>query len=547
MRIRNLQFAFLVVMVVLASCRKDNTRDVLNPKGTEVRFSSSINGEIKTKAVGNTWEANDAIGVFEKRGTGLTNILATNKSYTTTGDGAFQASATDQTIYYPEDGSQVDFIAYYPYKQTLSGTTYPVDLTNQTSQPAIDLMYASAAGLSKTSSNAQLVFSHQLSKIEITVTKGQGVTDLSGLTTSISGQKTTASFDLATGTLSGQAQVANILAKTGVTGSTMLAEAIVLPTTDATGTKVVFTIGSRTFTWTMPDGTAFEAGKKYAYNVELKGSSTGTSDVAATLKATVTNWVDVPSGAYSLDQQDVVANPPTASAYMETPLITTDENKVYVFHTVPGQASVRNYAMLFDKKYKMAYWVAYPLVASYVGSSGRTDAWQFDPSIAQADQVDLSSSFGNGYDRGHQIPSADRTASADLNQTTFYYSNMTAQISSMNQGIWANLENQVRTWMAKGDTLYVVTGASIKSSTDATITYAKGAAIPKYYYKALALKKGDSYYTIGFKIDNAIIPSTVTYNNFRVSVSDLEKETGFNLFPKLSEDIKGNIDNTIWN
>ena len=546
MKIRNLQFTVLAVSIFMASCRKDNTRDVINHSGTEVKFSSTINGQITTKAVNDTWEANDAIGIYMKTGTGLNQILANNKSYFTTGDGSFKSSSTDQTIYYPEDGSQVDFVAYYPYKQTLASNIYPVDVTNQSSQGAIDLMYANASGLSKTSSNAQLVFSHQLSKIEITVTNGLGVASLSGLTTNISGLKTTAAFDLATGTLSGQSTPANILAKTSVSNATV-AEAIVLPTTDETGIKVVFAIGSKTYTWTLPADTKFEAGKKYSYQVELRGSGVVDSGVAASLKATVNNWTDIPAGSYPLDMEDVVKNPPTVSGYMETPLITTDDNMSYVFHNFPGKTNVRNYAMLYDKKYKVAYWVAYPLHASYIGSTGRTDAWAFDPSIPSGDQVDLSSSFGNGYDRGHQIPSGDRTASSDLNRTTFYYSNMTAQTSSMNQGIWNNLEQQVRTWMAKGDTLYVVTGASIKSSTDQTITYAKGSAIPKYYYKALALKKGDTYYTIGFKIANAVIPSPNTYNSFRISVSDLEKETGFTFFPKLSAETKGTIDSSIWN
>jgi endonuclease G len=480
-------------------------------------------------------------------GTGLSNTLAANKSYSTAGNGEFRASATDQTIFYPEDGKAVDFVAYYPYKQSLTGNSYPIDVSDQTSQGAIDLLYANnATGLSKNSTNAQLVFAHQLSKIAITVKNGVGVPDLNNLKVNLTGFKTTANFDLATGVISGNGSAATILAKTSVQNSLTIAEAIIMPTTDENGSKVVFTIGSKSFTWTLPAGTKFEQGKKYSYEIELIGES-GNSGVVTSINASIANWIETPSGTYSLVKEVVTTNPPTISGYMETPVITTDDNMSYVFHKSPNNDKVRNYAMLFDKRYKVAYWVAYPLHASYIGGSGRTDAWQFDPSIPQANQVDLSSSFGNGYDRGHQIPSGDRTATKELNQTTFYYSNMTAQVSSMNQGIWNNLESQVRTWMAKGDTMYVVTGAAIKTASDATITYAKGAAIPKYYYKALALKKGDAYYTIGFKINNAVMPAGVTYNNYRINVSDLEKETGFTFFPKLAAAAKTTIDTSIWN
>jgi endonuclease G, mitochondrial len=548
MRIKHLQITTLaVLLIVVSACRKDRVQEVVNVGSKEVKFSSTISGQITTKAVNDTWEANDAIGVFMKTGTGLTNALAANKSYSTNGDGTFAASTTDQTIYYPETGS-VDFIAYYPYKSTLSGNTYPVTVANQSSQSTIDLLYANnATGLSKTSTVANLVFAHQLSKVEITVKNGQGVADLNGLSAKISGLKTTASFDLATGTLSGQGQVADITAKTNVSNGTTVVEAIVLPTTDETGTKIVFALGTKTFTWTLPATIKFEQGKKYSYQVELKGEAASNSGVTAVLNATITNWTSTPSESYSLSQEKPTTGTPVQSSYMETPQFSTDANTMYVFHKSPNNASVRNYALLYDKQYKMAYWVAYPLHASYIGGSGRTDAWQYDPAIPESAQVNLSSSFGNGFDRGHQIPSGDRTATRELNQTTFYYSNMTAQVSSMNQGIWNNLEQQVRTWMAKGDTMYVVTGAAIRTASDATITYSKGSAIPKYYYKALALKKGNDYYTIGFKINNEVISSATTYNNYRVTVSDLERETGYTFFPKLSAQAKTTIDNTIWN
>ena len=548
MKIKNLQIITLTLFVLFGSaCRKDNTPEITDQTRTAVQFSSSINGQIKTKATDNSWDQGDVIGVFMKNGTGLDHVQSSNKSYTTTGDGEFKPLTSEQNIYYPIDGSTVDFIAYYPYSQTLTNNTYGVDVNDQSKQAAIDLLYANnAVGLSKTNANANLIFTHQLSKVEIAVKNGAGVADLNGLAVNISGVKTTANFDLATGALTATGQAGSVAAHTAVKSGVTIVEAILVPTTDKSETKVVFALGTKTFTWTLPASTTFEQGKKYMYEVELKGDGNSIPRVAAAIKATIINWSDVPSGSHSLDQEQVSTNPPLLSGYMETPVITTDENTVYVAHGFPGRANVRNYSMLYDKKYKMAYWVAYPLHSSYIGSSGRSDAWGFDPLITQTAQVNLSSSFGGGYDRGHQLPSGDRTATRDLNATTFFYSNMTAQVSSMNQGIWNNLEQQVRTWMSQSDTLYVVTGAGIKTATDQTITYSKGSAIPKYYYKALAMKKGDNYYTIAFRIDNKIIPSGTNFNSYRVNVSDLEKETGFSFFPKLAKEAKETIDNTIW-
>lgn len=547
MKIRNLHVASIAALFLLATaCKKDNTivPEIVKDNRIAAQFSASIDGDIQTKAAESKWDANDAIGVFMKTGDGLTNVLSANKNYNTTGDGAFKAAATDQTLFYPENGSTVDFVAYYPFKQQLVNNSYRVDIENQSNQAAIDLMYSTnAIGLSKTTTAANLIFAHQLAKVQITIKNGAGVPDLNNLTTSIVGVKSKADFDLSAGVINVQNPTATILTKTSIAAGTAVSEAILIPTTDETNTKVVFAIGTKTFTWTLPAGTKFEKGKKYSYEIELKGA--GSTATAVALNATITNWNTVPSGSYSLDQETEV-NPPVRYGYMETPLVKTDDNIMYVVHPYPGKSDVRNYAMLYDKRYKMAYWVAYPMHTSYIGGSGRSDAWAFDPSIAASFQVDLSSSFGNGYDRGHQIPSGDRTASRDLNATTFYYSNMTAQISSMNQGIWNNLEQQVRVWTAQCDTLYVVTGAAITSANDQNITYLKGSAIPKYYYKALAMKKGNNYYTIGFRINNQIIPSTSNYNSYRINVSDLEKETGFTFFPQLAGNLKETIDTNIW-
>lgn len=547
MKIKHLQITGMLMLVMFGTaCRKDKTSIAPHETQTAVKFSSTINGQIQTNAVDNSWSANDNIGVFMKTGTGLSNVVSANKTYSTPGDGTFAPAATDQTLYYPADGSSVDFIAYYPYKQNLTANKYIVDVSNQSSLAAIDLLYTNnAVGLNKNNSNANLIFTHQLSKVEFTVRNGNGVADLNGLAVNILALKTGAEFDLATGSLTAQDPTASITLKTSAKSGATLAEAILIPTTNETGTQVVFSLGTKTFTWKLPTNTKFEKGKKYTYDIELTTSGNGNNGTAISASSTITNWTDVPSGSYSLDQETVTTTP-ISSSYMETPAIATDENTVYVTHGFPGRTNVRNYAMLYDKKYKVAYWVAYPMHASYIGSSGRTDAWGYDPAIAQADQVNLSSSFGNGYDRGHQIPSGDRTATRELNATTFYYSNMTAQVSSMNQGIWNNLEQQVRTWTAQSDTLYVVTGASIRSKTDQTITYSKGSAIPKYYYKALAMKKGDTYYTIAFKINNEVIPSGTSYNNFRMNVSDLEKETGYTFFPKLPNGSKTSIDGNIW-
>ncbi|WP_051759454.1 fimbrillin family protein [Pedobacter antarcticus] len=263
MKIKNLHLTTIFLLVLFGTaCRKDRAPEIIPGSGTAVKFSSSINGEIKTKAVDNSWNTNDNIGVFMKTGSGLLNALSVNKMYSTPGDGEFTPVSPDQTIYYPEDGSTVDFIAYYPYMQALTSTKYPVDVTNQTIQSAIDLLYAdNAVNLSKVKPGASLIFSHQLSKVEFTVKNGTGVSNLNELSVSLADQKTTAEFDLATGSLTSHDQNADIQSRISVRNGLTIAEAILIPSGAVAAKKVVFTVGEKNFSWKIPADTKFEKGK----------------------------------------------------------------------------------------------------------------------------------------------------------------------------------------------------------------------------------------------------------------------------------------------
>jgi endonuclease G len=185
----------------------------------------------------------------------------------------------------------------------------------------------------------------------------------------------------------------------------------------------------------------------------------------------------------------------------------------------------------------------------YLGSSGRTEAWNFDPIVARHFQPRAHRAIA-GFDRGHQLPSADRTYSKEGNSTTFYFTNITVQNASLNRGVWSTLENRVRTWVTQCDTLYVVAGAMITTADDNEIRYAKDndgldVAIPKYYFKVIAQKRGANYYTIAYRFDN-IAPTNRNLNAYEMTVSALEDETGFVFFPMLPKETKEIIVEERW-
>jgi endonuclease G len=237
--------------------------------------------------------------------------------------------------------------------------------------------------------------------------------------------------------------------------------------------------------------------------------------------------------------------------YMELPKNTYIENTVFITHYLPEQdrSNVRNYSLLYDTIQKISYWVAYPLHEMYLGNSGRSEAWNYDPLVARHLQPRAHTGIA-GFDRGHQLPSADRTYSRAGNVSTFYFTNMTAQNASLNRGVWATLENRVRTWVAQCDTLYVVTGAMITTADDTEIHYAQdnnghNMAIPKYYYKAVAQKRGANYYTVAYKFENAA-PEIRNVDAYQMTVTELEEKTGFVFFPKLPNNAKDTVVVEYW-
>lgn len=230
----------------------------------------------------------------------------------------------------------------------------------------------------------------------------------------------------------------------------------------------------------------------------------------------------------------------TPGKWLELPA-TDDPDLSFITHdmTVSGK-KIRNYSIYYDTRAKLSLWVAYPLNSSLKGSGTRTDKWGLDPKVPEAFQQVLYKSYSGPYDRGHQLPSADRLNKA-ANEATFYFTNMTPQSSELNQNAWGNLEGMVRNWSNKTDTLYVVTGADFKNSTE-TVGDNVGSRIPvpTGYFKALLGYKSDGfdgegkYVGIAFYFENRKYEkSQSAIMKQSMSIDALEEKLGLDFFVNL--------------
>lgn len=298
MRNKQLLSLALGLIILGGACKKDDYRNNQLETDGEVKFTSSIGGNVGTRVTGNAWDANDEIGVFMKQGASLSGALAVNKKYTTTGNGNFEG-AGDQKIYFPETGN-VDFIAYYPYKADLTGVSLPISVADQTKPAAIDVLYAdNAKGLNKETPLSNLLFKHKLTKVEFTVAAGAGVASLDDLKVAINGVHTEASLNLETGVVSGAKEVKDVTALVNKAGANRLAEAILI-SGDYGAKEVVFTAEGKTYKWAVPSATKYEEGKKHTYTIRLSTTETG-NEVEVVGTATITDWVNTPGGSHTLN------------------------------------------------------------------------------------------------------------------------------------------------------------------------------------------------------------------------------------------------------
>lgn len=263
--------------------------------------------------------------------------------------------------------------------------------------------------------------------------------------------------------------------------------------------------------------------------------------VAAALMAAVTVSC---SKAYAEDRKEKPHEEPAAAPeWMEVPVL--DRGPYYHFFThymTDGEQTQRNYSFYWSENDKVSFWVAYPMNAGLMGVGRRPNPqpWAKDPLLEKAglEQPDVSLKF-KGYTRGHQIASADRYL-WDSNAQTYYSSNMTPQLYDVNGFIWVTLEQKVRDWSRRCDTLYVVSGCVIENSTEATLCGDVEATVPTAYWKALL--RYNSARTSGyggysgcgvFVWHKGHSQSDVISSRDAMPLSALEKKVGIKLFPLL--------------
>lgn len=189
------------------------------------------------------------------------------------------------------------------------------------------------------------------------------------------------------------------------------------------------------------------------------------------------------------------------------------------------------YAFKYSEDHEQAHWVVYPLTRSHLTNDDRKRPFFVEDPKVKTFSADWRNYKNSGYDRGHLCPAGDRRFSESAYNETFYTSNISPMNPDFNAGVWNRLEIQVRNWAREYDSLYVITGGLLEDGLR-RIGY-EGVTVPDAFFKVVVRGGVEDLEAIAFLIPNR--ESSEPLEAFRVSVNDLEEETGINFFDSLDD------------
>jgi endonuclease G, mitochondrial len=213
------------------------------------------------------------------------------------------------------------------------------------------------------------------------------------------------------------------------------------------------------------------------------------------------------------------------------------------------------YALSYSKNKGIPNWVAWELNASWLGDAHRVGKFAPDEELpAGWERIKPSDYTGSGFDRGHMTNSEDRSRSPEDNIPTFVMTNIIPQSPDNNQGVWVQLENYCRVLARSGKELFIISGGYGqggigKNGLRATVGKGK-VVVPALTWKViLVLDKSNSGVagvdkntrTIAVIIPNKQGVRDDPWQQYRTSVKEVEKLTGYKFFTSVPAEIRDAI------
>jgi len=205
------------------------------------------------------------------------------------------------------------------------------------------------------------------------------------------------------------------------------------------------------------------------------------------------------------------------------------------------------YVLSYNRSKGIPNWASWQLNKSWLGTADRQNNFRPDPALpAGWERMTPTFYTGSGYDKGHVVPSADRSKSVEDNAATFLMTNIMPQTPDNNRNTWGNLEDYSRELVSQGKELYIIAGSAGSQKQPL-----KGKVIiPATTWKIVVVLDrpgaGLSGVTTNTRVIAVNIPNQDAIDNdwraYRVSVDELERLTGYNFLSKVNSSIQRAIE-----
>lgn len=201
-----------------------------------------------------------------------------------------------------------------------------------------------------------------------------------------------------------------------------------------------------------------------------------------------------------------------------------------------------SYAIIYSPKSGSPLLAAWHLGQADFGLTDRYEGLFFGDrrlpaNIYRASDADFDST---GFDRGHLVPSADRTANLTAQKSTFLLTNVLAQRPKLNQQTWKNLEAYIRKLVKLGAEAYQFAGGWGESGR---IGRNAALVVPAYCWKVIVLLPAGTGDIVRLKTGKGVrviavwIPNQPdvhpNWQRYIVPPCAIEELTGFKFFMAL--------------
>lgn len=206
----------------------------------------------------------------------------------------------------------------------------------------------------------------------------------------------------------------------------------------------------------------------------------------------------------------------------------------------------KGYSLSYNTSYLQPSWVAYKVIKSQVNDAGNVkQKYVEDPQVTynSASKKDYKQ---GGYIMAQLVSYLDLMHIPDAAEETFYLSNITPMKLAYYNHIWLETEKLIRLWTTDTDGLYVICGPVLADSPFPTIGD-NNVSVPKRYFKVVYDQKNAKM--IGFMFKNGM--SSGKLSSYVMSIDEIEKETGIDLFASLDDDLESKLEAAVnpelWN